>query len=386
MQKSHVSIVGAGIPGLSLALILAGEGVEVTIIDKRPLLAKSDVQPSSRTTALMQGSLDILARTGVWPVFRSECSILEKLSIIDDSSYPRGADLMIREDFSAKELGMDAFGYNVPLMPMTALLADHAKAHKNISIIENIDIDQNHQAITKADLIVGADGRHSIVRDWAGISVHENDYGQSAITCVISHSLPHNNTSTEFHRKGGPCTFVPFFERKSAVVWVENTKDADAFLKLPKKAFVQALQDRTRGILGNIDLVLEPSAWPLISLKADRLVGQKTALIAEAAHVLSPIGAQGLNLSLRDVGALADLVIKAKEAGRDIGDESVLRAYERDRKRDMMPRHMGVNLLHQMVATDNLLVRGLRRFGLRAMRHAGPVRQFLMQEGLSPKT
>ena len=386
MQKSQITIVGGGIPGLALALILADSGLMVTVVDRRRLMTANEVEPSSRTTALMHGSLDVLDRAGVWAAYRDQCARLKKLSIIDDSLYPRGANAMIQEDFRAEELGLDEFGYNVPLMPIMAILADRVKAHAGITVMEGVEIDPTHDVIVNADLIVGADGRKSIVRDWAGIGVSEKDYGQSAITCVISHSLSHNDTSTEFHRNGGPCTFVPFTEKQSAVVWVEKTSDADGFLKLPKVAFVNALQERTRGILGQIDLVVEPSMWPLISLRADKLTAPKTALIAEAAHVLSPIGAQGLNLSLRDVGALADLVVRAHQAGRDVGDASVLKAYEHHRQRDMMARHIGVDFLNQMVANDNLLVRGLRRIGLRAMRHLTPIRHILMQEGLSPRT
>lgn len=386
MQQSKIIIVGGGIPGLSLALILADNGFMVTVVDKFPLLTSKTIKPSARTTALMQGSLKILERAGVWPECQRLCTPLSQLSIIDDSAYPKGSGNMIREDFKAEELGLGEFGYNVPLLPMTVALADRARAHKNITIMEGIEIDQNHDAIQTADLIVGADGRNSIVRGWAGIDADVKHYDQTAITCVIGHSLSHENTSTEFHRSGGPCTFVPHGDNQSAVVWVEKTVDADVFLNLPKHEFVKALQDRSRGILGDIDLIVAPESWPLMTLKAKRLTASKTALIAEAAHVLSPIGAQGLNLSLRDVGALADVVIKARDAGRDIGEARVLKSYDQNRKRDMAPRHFGVDMLNDMVANDNLFVRGIRRLGLRAIRHAGPIRKILMEQGLSPKS
>jgi 2-octaprenyl-6-methoxyphenol hydroxylase len=381
MQKSKVSIVGAGIPGLTLALILADHDIDVTVIDKHTLPETKNIKPTARTTALMQGSLEILERVGAWPEFKPQCTPLSTLSIIDDSEYPRGLDNMIRQDFHSHELGLDEFGYNVPLIPMTALLADRARAHDNITILENTNIDEKHEVITQTDLVVGADGRNSAVRTWSGIEATRKEYGQSAITCVISHTQPHDNASTEFHRSGGPCTFVPYGDNKSAVVWVEKTADADAFLKLPRDAFIQALQDRSRDILGQIDLKVEPESWPLMTLKAKRLIAPKTALIAEAAHVLSPIGAQGLNLSLRDVGALVDCVLNADH----VGDIQMLKAYARNRRRDMAPRHFGINMLNQMVANDNLIIRGLRRLGLRAMAHVGPIRKILMEQGLAPK-
>ncbi len=381
MQKSKVSIVGAGIPGLTLALILADHDIDVTVIDKHALPDTKNIKLTARTTALMQGSLEILERAGAWPEFKPQCTPLSTLSIIDDSDYPRGADKMIRQDFHSSELELDEFGYNVPLVPMTALLADRARAQNNIAILENTNIDEKHDVITQADLVVGADGRNSIVRTWSGIDATRKDYGQSAITCVISHTQPHNNTSTEFHRSGGPCTFVPHGDNTSAIVWVEKTTDADAFLKLSKDAFINALQDRSRDILGQIDLVVDPESWPLMTLKAKRLIAPKMALIAEAAHVLSPIGAQGLNLSLRDVGALADCILNTD----DVGGIEMLKAYARNRRRDMAPRHFGVNMLNNMVANDNAIIRGLRRFGLRAISNAGPIRKILMEQGLAPK-
>jgi 2-octaprenyl-6-methoxyphenol hydroxylase len=385
MQKSQIAIVGAGIPGLSLALILANQNFNITVIERGTLPESDKVKPSARTTALMQGSLDILARAGVWPAFKPHCTPLRQLSIIDDSTFPKGADNMIREDFKAEELGLAEFGYNIPLIAMTAALGDLARSHKNITILENTTITQDDDAILNADLIVGADGRKSIIREWAGIKAQEKYYDQTAITCVISHTLPHNNTSTEFHRSGGPCTFVPYGENTSAVVWVEKTDDADAIFKLPKQNFIQALQDRTREILGQIDLIVPPESWPLMTLKTDRLIAPRIALIAEAAHVLSPIGAQGLNLSLRDVGALADIIIVAQLANRDVGCESVLKKYERDRRRDIAPRVIGIDLFNDMIANDNIFIRGARRLGLQAIRHAGPLRTILMRAGLAPK-
>lgn len=385
MQKSKVTIVGAGIPGLTLALILAKADFAVTLIDKFKLPDSKNLKPSARTTALMQGSLEILERAGVWPEFQNQCARLATLSIIDDSAYPRGAGDMIREDFKAGELGLNEFGYNVPLIPMTSALVDKARANDKITILDGIEIDKTHDAITNADLVVGADGRNSIVRTWTSIEAIQKKYDQTAITCVISHSQSHEDISTEFHRSGGPCTFVPFGDNQSAVVWVEKTADADAFLKLPRDGFINALQDRTLGLLGKIGLVVDPESWPLMTLKAKNLVAPKTALIAEAAHVLSPIGAQGLNLSLRDVGALADIVINARDAGRNIGDMAVLKSYERNRRRDMAPRHFGVDVFNQLIANDNILIRGARRLGLRAIRHVKPLRKILMEQGLSVK-
>lgn len=395
MHKNEVAIIGGGIPGLTLALILAQQGIAVTVIEKAKLRESVDaVKPSARTTAIMHGSMASLRRSGIWGEFKEHCTPLAGLSIVDDSAFPRGGDAMVRQDFRPQEIGQDIFGYNMPLLPLTAALAVKVRQSPGIRPIDEAIVTdilvhdtgveialEGHEAVTAA-VMAGADGRHSVVREKAGIKAATTDYGQKAITCLIAHTQPHNNISTEFHRTGGPFTFVPMPNMRSAVVWVEKTADADALMALPRAAFADALQARSRDLLGRIELESDPESWPLMALRAESLTAPRTVLIAEAAHVLSPIGAQGLNLSLRDVDALAETLITAMQTGQDIGGETVLSAYARQRRKDTLLRNRGVDLLNRGVANDNALLRGLRRLGLRSLSHAGPLRTALMQEAL----
>ena len=142
MKKSKVTIIGAGVPGLSLALILADKDVDVTLVDKNKLLVHDDIKPSARTVALMNGSLDVLRCANVWPEFENQSTRLATLSVIDDSHFPRGIENMVREDFKASELDLAEFGYNIPLLPLTVALADKAKLHDNITIMDGVDVDQ----------------------------------------------------------------------------------------------------------------------------------------------------------------------------------------------------------------------------------------------------
>ena len=386
MQKSKVTIIGAGIPGLTLSLILGRAGLMVTIIDKAAIPTSDDIKPSGRTTALMQNSLEVLHKADIWPSFKEYATALKRLSIIDDSNYPHGLKAMVRQDFDANELGLDVFGYNVPLLMLTAKLAEKARAHENITVLDNYTVNSNSELISEADLIVGADGRNSIVRNWSDIDVTVKEYGQSAITCLISHAKDHNYTSTEFHRSGGPCTFVPFGDNHSAVVWVEKTKNSQDLIKLSRPDFIQSLQAHSRDVLGNIDLFTDPECRPLITLKADTMIAPKTVLIAEAAHVLSPIGAQGLNMSLRDVDDLGKMLIAAVQNGENIGSLTLLRRYERKRQRDIAPRQLGVDMFNSAVASDNPLVKNIRRAGLHLLGLGGPLRSFVIEKGLAPKS
>ena len=238
--------------------------------------------------------------------------------------------------------------------------------------------------IIDASLIIGTDGRKSIVRTIAGIEAKTRDYGQMAMTCLLSHTKPHNFTSTEIHRGGGPFTFVPMPGNASSLVWVEKSEAANDFLAMNKTAFQQAIQDRSLGLLGKITLESTPESWPLMTLDAERLTGDRAVLAAEAAHVLSPIGAQGLNLSLRDIATLAEILTDAARLGEDIGTPLVLARYEKRRRADIKSHTLGIDHLNRAVANDAVIVKDARRRGLQAFDKITPLKSFIMRQGLAP--
>jgi 2-octaprenyl-6-methoxyphenol hydroxylase len=377
-----LAIIGGGPAGFALAALLGPSGLRILLADSAPPAPSlKSAAADTRTAALMGGSIDTLSAAGVWPKLKEYGTPLERMAVVDDSAFPAGADSMIEQVFDAGELGREAFGWNISLSALRAALYERIKTFKNVTVKFNTTI-TNFDALD-AKLVVGCDGRNSRVRDWAGIAVKRRAYGQTAITCLIRHSRAHRNTSTEFHRPGGPFTIVPCANNTAAIVWVEKDDDARAFLKLPKAAFAQALQDRTRDFVGRIELIAAPASWPLEFLRADRLTGKRVALAAEAAHVISPIGAQGLNLSLRDVTTLAGIIENAAELGLDIGSPTVLERYERARKSDVISRSMTIDLVNQAVATDARGMRSLRRLALRALSLPGPWRKLVMKKGLA---
>lgn len=383
MTKCDTLIVGGGAAGLVLALRLAKAGLDVAVTDTAaapPPLKKSE--SDSRTVALMGGSVDIIKDTGIWPHIAPLSNPLAHMAVVDDSRYPAGTDNMVEQVFSATELGRPEFGWNIPLAPLRAALYEEAKKQKNITWFWETPFENAKNRIS-AKLIIGCDGRNSAVREAACIKTTRRAYGQKAITCTFKNARSHNDTSVEFHRTGGPFTYVPLPDNHCSVVWVEKSADADAFLKLDRQAFTEALEARTRGRLGKIKLVTNPSAWPLEYLRAEQLTAPRIALAAEAAHVISPIGAQGLNLSLRDVACLAGIIIDAHENGLDVGSPTTLARYEKARKGDVLTRSFTIDLANQAVASDTTLLRSLRRLTLRALSLPGPWRQLVMKKGLA---
>lgn len=393
-QPTDILIAGGGAPGLALALLLARAGLTVTVIDPAPFAGLKDVKPDSRTAALMQGSIRILEATGAWDDCAPHGAALKILRIVDENA---AREKPVTADFHADEIGLPAFAVNMPTGPLRAALCDRARAEKNIALrpgrtLAAFTIDDAGATATlddgttwRARLIVGADGRHSKVRAIADIDCRTHEFGQSAITCLIAHTRPHDFISTEFHRPAGPFTLVPLPGLRSSVVWVDDTDNANALMKLSRPAFEQALRDRARGVLGDITITEGPSCWPLQGLSAQALTAPRVALVAEAAHVLHPLGAQGLNLSLRDVAALAETIADAARLGLDIGSRTVLATYDKRRRADINGRVYGTEGFNHMVSTDRAALHGMRRAGLRLVATVAPLKQFAMRQGLAPQ-
>lgn len=377
-QSCDVLISGGGIPGLTLSALLTALGLSVIVIDPNPPLP-TDTKPDGRTSALMAGSVNILKSAGLWNRAANHGAPLEILRIIESKDA--------RADFHASEINQPYFGINMPNNILRTLLSDDVTQGELIAI-ETDDVGLTAKlkdgSTIRTRLLVGADGRNSRTRVLCDIETWERDYGQRAITCIIDHTKSHQNISTEFHRPGGPFTIVPLPGNQSSIVWVEYDDDAEAFLKLRKQDFEQALQDRTEGLIGKITLASNPTSWPLKAMRAKFLTAPRTALIAEAAHVLHPLGAQGLNLSLRDVAVLAEEIADAARSGIDIGNTNVLKSYEFRRKADVVTRLLGTDSLNRMVSNDISLLKTLRGVGLKTIDGIKPLRRFAMNEGIVP--
>lgn len=392
-NQTDIIISGAGVAGLTLAVLLAKAGLSVAIIDPADENFISNDALSGRTVALMNSSLNILRGAGVWPELKTRSNPLKTMQIIDVS---RQQTAPVTEAFEASDIGEEQYGFNIPNNPLRAALFKTAQSEKNITFylgqaltdytvegsIVHVTIDDD--TVIKGSVLCGADGRSSKVREIAGIGFDAKQYDQSAITCVINHSKSHNDTSTEFHRPQGPLALVPLSGNQSSVVWVNSTERGNELTALKTQDFVQALQDESQDILGGITLEIDPQCWPLSSIKAKDLTAKRVALLAEAAHVMSPITAQGLNLSLRDVAALAEGIVDAARVGQDIGAKTTLDAYAKRRRFDIGTRSFGVDHMNRIVSNDIEAIKGLRHAGLKALGSVPPLKRFAMRIGLAP--
>ncbi|HUG61244.1 MAG TPA: UbiH/UbiF family hydroxylase [Methylomirabilota bacterium] len=384
----EIAVVGGGPTGLAAALALARSGATVALI--APPAPATD----HRTTALLSGSVEVLDRIGAYAAFSSLAAPLRTMRLVD------GTKRLVRAPeiaFHASELGLDAFGVNVANRDFVAgLAAALAEVGDRIRRIEStldtvavedgrIQLRTTDGDIVTARLTVGADGRNSAVRQAAGIRAKTWSYPQTALVLNLRHKQPHYDASTEIHTETGPFTLVPLGPGRSSLVCVETPDVAERLAAMPDEALAADLERRSHSILGRLEIDSPRQTWPMSSLSVDRMVADRVALVGEAAHAFPPIGAQGLNLGIRDIAALADIVGRARARGDDVGGPGVLDRYASARRTDVLTRTFGVDLLNRSLLTDFLPVQVARSVAMQIARDVGPLRKLMMREGLRPR-
>lgn len=359
---------------------------------KTALLARRLPYADNRTTALLGASVDLLDKLDVWPRCKDKAAALEVMRLVDDTGRLFRAPEV---RFSCREIGIDAFGYNIDNRSL--MLALEARAAELPNLVrfddeaETIVIEADDVAIRTASgqfltarLVVGADGRHSLCRDAAGIAVTRRDLTQTALTFNVSHARPHRNVSTELHTPHGPCVFVPLTGNRSSVVWVSAPAEAERLRALSDEDLSAAIEKQSHSILGRMTVEAGRSLFPLAIERPNSFGRDRIALVGEAAHVVPPIGAQGLNLGLRDAADIARLAGEAIAAGQDPGADEVLKRYDRARRPDILSRTFAIDLANRSLLNDFLPLQPVRAIGMHLLGAIGPLRRFAMREGLTP--
>ncbi|KAB2883532.1 MAG: UbiH/UbiF family hydroxylase [Albidovulum sp.] len=394
VETTDILISGGGVAGLTAAAAFGSAGFRVICVDPAPpVTEEAEAGADLRTTAFLQPSRQVLEAAGLWDRIAPHGAALRIMRIVDaggERPEPR-----IVKDFDAAEIGEEPFGWNFPNWLLRRETVARLGLLPNVAFRPGVGTRavftrQREARVTLSDggqvsarLLVAADGRASPVREAVGIGVRTFRYGQKALAFAVTHPIPHDNVSTEIHRSGGPFTLVPLPDRQglpcSAVVWMERGSEALRLAGLPVPEFEAEIFARSAGLLGPLTLVTGRSVWPIIAQIADRFDAERTALLAEAAHVVPPIGAQGLNMSLAD---LACLLALAKAAPERLGDRAMLAAYNRRRWPEVKARVMGIDLLNRTSMLSARPLRDLRAGALNALHSLSPVRHALMKAGL----
>ncbi|MCH2249937.1 MAG: UbiH/UbiF family hydroxylase [Cognatishimia sp.] len=396
MSAQHFDIVisGGGIAGLTAAAAFAQAGFTVQCLDPMPPITDRETKGADmRTTAFLQPAQTLLERTGLWSRLENHAAALQVMRIVDAGGETPKARIV--KEFNASEISEKPFGWNLPNWLLRREMVAHLQTLPNVDLrlgtgtkalftrAAEARVTLSDDSVSTCKLVIAADGRGSPMREAAGIPVRTTRYGQKALALAVSHPIPHENVSTEIHRTGGPFTLVPLPDRDglpcSALVWMERSAKAQALFAMNDHDFEEAMTTRSAGLYGPLKLASQRTIWPIISQVAARMSGERIALIAEAAHVVPPIGAQGLNMSLADLAALLDLAEASPDA---LGSAAMLDKYHRQRHGDISLRVRGIDMLNRASMVEAPLLRDARAFGLNALYSMAPVRKTLMQMGL----
>jgi len=390
-----ILISGGGVAGLTAAAAFGSAGFRVLCVDPAPPVTEMEAEGADlRTTAFLQPARDFLARAGLWDRLEPHASELRVMRIVDAGGQT--PDPRVAHDFNAADISDLPFGWNLPnwllRREMVARLAEMDSADFRagtgtatvLTRAREELVGQSDGTRLRARLVIAADGRASPVRQAVGIPVTTTRYGQKALAFAVTHPAPHGNVSTEVHRSGGPFTLVPLPDRAdgtpcSAVVWMERGPEVLRLAALPEAEFNAEMTARSAGLFGPLTLLTRRSVWPIISQIAARMEAERVALVAEAAHVVPPIGAQGLNMSLADLRVLLDL---AETTPDRLGDRAMLHRYHRARHLEVRARVAGIDALNRASMVDAQGLRDMRMRALNAFYAVAPVRRTLMRAGL----
>lgn len=385
-SRFDAAIVGGGPVGLAAAIGLTQAGVRTALVARRAGYG------DNRTTALLGGSVDFLRSLGIWENCGPHAAPLRTMRLIDDTGR------LIRAPevrFTSEEIGQDNFGYNIEnrilvealerrVEELTGLTRFDDDAATIVPAASDVDIVTGQGQTLQASVVGGADGRQSLARRSAKIDVREQVLKQSALTFNVSHTRPHRDTSTEFHTPNGPCVFVPLPGQRSSVVWVTTAGRAAQLQVMTDQELGDAAERQAHSILGKMIVDGNRHVFPLTIQTPHAFAARRIALLGEAAHVFPPIGAQGLNLGLRDAADFARIAGGALRDGTDLGTDTILSQYDRARRFDIVTRSATIELANRSLLSDFLPVHSLRAAGLQLLSAVAPLRKLAMREGLSP--
>jgi 2-octaprenyl-6-methoxyphenol hydroxylase len=389
---TDVLIIGGGLSGLTLAGLLGRAGVDTVVIDRDPPVSQMSEQYDARATALSFATKEILDAAGAWKALERQAAPIRDIRVADGAS-----PLFLH--FDENHSKGRPFGWNVENLLLRRALHDNVKSLKTVRHLAPAEARSffvegpragavlKDGARVSASLMVGADGRGSAVRQWLGIESRTADYAQSAIVCTIAHTKDHESAATEHFLPAGPFAVLPLSKDKSgafrsSVIWSVHGGDAKKILALAPSAFNARLQALCGAHLGSVRCVSRARSYPLSLLHAEKYAGARTALMAEAAHVIHPIAGQGLNVSMRDAALLADLVTSRLRLGLDIGAEQMLDEYARARRADTRLMTLFTDGLNRLFSNELKSAALARQAGLGLVQRTPLLKKFFARQAM----
>jgi len=374
MKKNYrIAIVGAGITGLTLAALLArsrhADALQIRVIDagKRPVFSADD-DVSLRVSAIANGSAELLDSVGAWAtISATRTSPYQTMRVWDEHDNPE----------SGAALTFDAAEFAIPQLGFITenVLIQHALLQVLDDTSVDLQFDSRISALPEADLVVGADGARSMVRELAGIKTNQWPYEQTAVVTHLETEISHDGRALQRFLKAGPLGMLPLRDGRISVVWSTTPETAKQALAASDKDLGQMLTTASDAVLGKLSVAGPKGAFPLCAQHAENYVLPGVALVGDAAHAIHPLAGQGANLGLQDTAELAHVISTALDSGLHPGDRPVLRRYERARKGANLTMLHFMTGLNRLFTTDSVLLTEIRSAGMRAFNRSGPIRE-----------
>lgn len=388
-MEQDVLIVGGGLNGPVLALALARAGFDVTVIDAMPREIRKDPGFDGRAYALALASQRLLANLGLWEALADDAQPMLEIKVTDGRAGEGPSPFFLH--FDAAEIEEGPMGYMVEdrhLRPtlLAAMDTDPRVTHVAGKAVISQEVGQQaHVTLDDGDalsaaLLVGCDGRTSGTASRAGIRRTGWGYGQTAVTCAVTHDKPHGGIAHQFFMPAGPLAILPLKGNRSSIVWSETDARAAELMAMNDDAFLDALKPAFGSFLGPIELASPRFSYPLGLTLANSFIADRVALVGDAAHGMHPIAGQGLNAGFRDIAALAEVLARARARGEDIGTGPVLARYQQWRRFDTATLALATDTFNRLFSNDNPLLRGLRDLGLGAVNAMPGVRRGFIRE------
>ncbi len=392
MAEVEVLVIGGGMVGMSLAVALADAGIETAVVERYAPGHELDENFDGRTSSLAHASAMIFEGLGVWPYLASEAGPIYDIRVVDGNLKDGISSLFLH--YNHEDVGDDPFGYIVENRIIRTGLARRASALQALKVfapasveslvhdLRGVEATLNDGTQIKARLAVAAEGKFSPTRESAGIGTRQFDYEQTAIVCSVGHQDPHDGVAVELFLPSGPFAMLPMTGNRMNLVWTEATGLAQNYLEMEDGPFLQEVEKRFGDWLGDLELLGPRFSYPLKLQTADRYTDTRLALIGDAAHVIHPIAGQGLNLGLRDMAALAEVIVDAHRLGLDIGGGTVLENYESWRRPDVFAMAAVTHGLNRLFSNDITPLRVARDVGLATVDKMGPLKRLFMRHAM----
>ena len=397
-NNTDIFISGGGLAGMIASIAFSKKGFSVVCVDKNNIdFYTKNQNENFRTTAFLEPSKIFLDEIGIWEFLENYSCPMNSLKIVDTKTSNDKLKIKTEKTFSNDNYSVP-LGWNIKNSDMLNALYKIFIKEKKIQFYPDTHINDfetysnfvqlqlSNGKKYNSKLLIGCDGRNSFVRKKLKIKTINKDLKQNALTFGIKHEFKHNKISNEIYNSGGPFTTVPLRigegENISSVVWMDNLDKAEKLNNLSKNNFEKEVNDRSANILGKLNVISDPQLWNMHTQVASRLVSFRSVIIAEAAHVIPPIGAQGFNMSINDIRCLLEKLVSSPD---NIGQTRMLLSYERQRYIDMNLRVAGVNLLNLVSRTENLLIKNIRSKSIDFLYNFKPLKSSIMNFGLGSK-